>query len=406
MILALAAIGLAVLAPSRLITVGAEGEVPTIASALVLAQDGDTILVQGGTYRESRLAVTHSVAILGRGAAVLDGGGDAILLISAPGVTVRGLVLRNVGPSFTEDRAAIRLTGADRCLIRDNVIRDAFFAIYAERTAGCVIAGNVITGTGASETGNANGIHLYATRDMLVERNDVRGHRDGIYLEFGRHAVIRQNLSEGNSRYGLHFMYSDSCAYQDNTFRKNRAGVAVMYSEGVRMTGNTFAEATGPAAYGLLLKEIRDSRLERGTFEGNTVALVVEGSNRLAVIGNRFLRNGWAVRVQADADGGRFERNEFAGNAFDVVTNSRQSSVRFSGNTWDRYAGYDLDRDGVGDVPFRPVRLFGLVVEQHPAAVILLNSLLVDLLDTAERVAPILTPPEPADSAPRLRWQP
>jgi nitrous oxidase accessory protein len=189
-------------------------------------------------------------------------------------------------------------------------------------------------------------------------------------------------------------------------FRKNRAGVAVMYSGGVTMTGNTFAEATGPAAYGLLLKEIRDSRLEGGKFEGNTVALVVEGSNRLSVIGNRFLRNGWAVRLQADAEGGRFERNEFAGNAFDVVTNSRQSSTRFAGNTWDRYAGYDLDRDGVGDVPFRPVRLFGLVVEQHPAAVILLNSLLVELLDTAERVAPILTPPEPADSMPRLRWQP
>jgi len=239
----------------------------------------------------------------------------------------------------------------------------------------------------------------------VVQGNEVRGHRDGIYLEFGRHALIRDNVSTGNSRYGLHFMYSDSCEYRGNTFQGNRAGIAVMYSRTVAMIGNTFADATGPAAYGLLLKEIRDSRLEDNHFTGNTVALSVEGSDRLLARANRFERNGWAVRLYADAEDGRFEGNEFTGNAFDVVTNSRSSSTRFAGNFWDRYEGYDLDRDGVGDVPFRPVRLFGLIVEQHPAAVILLNSLLVTLLDTAERVAPVLTPELPLDTAPLMRWR-
>jgi len=199
-------------------------------------------------------------------------------------------------------------------------------------------------------------------------------------------------------------MYSDSCEYRNNVFRANRAGVAVMYSRNVAMIGNTFADATGPAAYGLLLKEIRDSRLERNHFTGNTVALSVEGGGRLYARGNRFGGNGWAVRLSGDADDGRFEGNQFAGNGFDVVTNSRQNSTRFARNFWDRYQGYDLDHDGLGDVPFRPVRLFGLIVAQHPQAVILLNSLLVTLLDTAERVAPLLAPERPVDEAPLMRW--
>lgn len=391
--------------PARTIVVAPGTPMASLAAALARAADGDTILLRRGTYHESRLQVNRRVTILGEHGPVLDGDGEPILLISADGVSVRGLVLQHVATSYTDDRAAIRLSSVTGCRIEENVIRDAFFAIYAARSQDCVIAGNRIVGSGRSETGNANAIHLYATRGFIVERNDVRGHRDGIYIEFGRQALIRGNTSDGNARYGLHFMYSDSCAYRDNVFRNNRAGVAVMYSRNVVMTSNTFAGVTGMAAYGLLLKEIRTSRLTGNTFSGNTVALSVEGSDRLVATGNRFQRNGWAVRLYADAEEGHFEGNQFVNNAFDVVTNSRESSTTFAGNFWDRYDGYDLDRDGRGDVPFRPVRLFGLIVEQHPAAIILLNSLLVTLLDTAERVAPVLTPAFPVDAAPLMSWR-
>jgi len=72
---------------------------------------------------------------------------------------------------------------------------------------------------------------------------------------------IRDNLSTGNLRYGMHFMYSDDCRYTNNVFRKNGSGVAVMFTKRVQMVGNRFEDNWGPAAYGLLLKEISDSRL-------------------------------------------------------------------------------------------------------------------------------------------------
>lgn len=397
---------LAALLPARVIHVAPGTAVATVGAALERAGRGDTIVVHAGLYREAGLRVTRPMQIIGEGAPVIDGGGASVFLVSADSVGIAGLTIRNVAPSFTEDRAAIRVEGARGCSIRDNIIRDSFFAIYTARAEDCVIAGNVIVGTGKTETANGNAIHLYRSRGMVILRNEVRGHRDGIYLEFGRHATIRGNSSVGNTRYGLHFMYSDSCAYEGNTFRGNRAGVAVMYSRNVAMTRNIFAGATGAAAYGLLLKEITDSRLEQNTFTANTVALSLEGGERVLARRNHFVRNGWAVRLRADADGGSFEGNEFNGNAFDVVTNSRQAPTRFAGNFWDRYDGYDLDHDGLGDVPFRPVRLFGLVVEQHPDAILLLNSLLVNLLDLSERVAPILTPELPVDSTPLIRRRP
>ena len=88
-----------------------------------------------------------------------------------------------------------------------------------------------------------------------------------------------------------------------------------------------------------------------------------------------------------------------------MATNSSSGSPSsFTENFWDGYAGYDLDGDGYGDVPFRPVRLFSVLVEQSEPAIILLRSFLVDLLDLAERVLPAITPEGLVDGRPLMRW--
>jgi nitrous oxidase accessory protein len=109
------------------------------------------------------------------------------------------------------------------------------------------------------------------------------------------------------------------------------------------------------------------------------------------------------MRVLADAQDNHISGNAFTGNVFDVGTNSRQNYSTFLGNWFDRYRGYDLDRNGRGDVPHAPVRLFALLVEQSPAALVLVRSMLVDLLDVAERVIPTLTPHTLRDEAPLMR---
>ncbi|MDX1488496.1 MAG: nitrous oxide reductase family maturation protein NosD, partial [Acidiferrobacterales bacterium] len=267
----------------------------------------------------------------------------------------------------------------------------------------CTITDNTFRGLEVKESRAGNGIHLWYSRYITVRRNEIVGHRDGIYFEFVEDSIVEENLSEGNMRYGLHFMFSDRCRYAHNTFRGNGAGVAVMYTKHVEMTNNVFEDNWGPAAFGLLLKDITDSKIASNAFVENTVGIYAEGSNRVEIKENRFVRNGWAVKIMADAYENLFTRNNFVGNSFDVGTNSRQSFSTFEGNYWDAYEGYDLDRDGVGDVPFRPVRLFSLIVERHEPALLLMRSLFVQLLDLAERVAPTLTPETLVDAYPLMR---
>ena len=386
------------------VTVSPAGTVRTIAAALRLVRSGGRVIVEAGTYREPTIEVTRPVELVGRGSPVLDGeGARGLLLITADDVTVRGFRVANVGSSYMDDRAAIRITGAKRCVVTGNVLDGAFFGIYLANVEGCRIEGNVLRATNATESSSGNGIHLWSSRGVVVARNRVSGFRDGIYFEFVHDTEVRDNVSEGNIRYGLHFMYSDDCRYLANTFRRNGSGVAVMYTKRVEMTGNRFEDNWGAAAYGLLLKEISDAKLERNVFQGNTTGLVADGANRMIADRNDFVRNGWAVKLDASTVDGRMTRNNFVSNTFDVATNSRAPSTVLAGNYWDAYRGYDLDNDGVGDVPFRPVRLFSMIVERHEPALILLRSAFVELLDAAERVMPAITPTNLADARPSMR---
>jgi nitrous oxidase accessory protein len=159
----------------------------------------------------------------------------------------------------------------------------------------------------------------------------------------------------------------------------------------------------GAAAYGLLLKEISDVRLERNVFSRNTTGVMADGTTRLTVTNNRFADNGWAIKLDANTQTGRVAANDFVGNTFDVATNGSSTDTVLDGNYWDAYRGYDLKRDGYGDVPFRPVRLFSVLVERNSPALILLRSTFVALLDAAERVVPALTPDALADTRPAMR---
>jgi nitrous oxidase accessory protein len=295
------------LAAQQTIVVRRGGPVATLADALHLAGDGDRIVITSGTYpQDAPLVVAHRVDIAGEGMPVLEGAGEHELLrVTADSVRIRGLVFRNVHTSFIDDRAAVRFLEVEGCTLEGSRFEGTFFGVYLQKAAGCRIAGNRFVGAGKSETGSGNAIHLWNSTRTTIADNEITRHRDGIYLEFARHVDVVHNTSEANFRYGLHFMFSDSCSYRGNLFRRNGAGIAVMYSKQVDMHGNRFEDNWGSGAYGLLLKDITDGRLEDNRFAQNSTALFLEGSSRLLIRGNEFYRNGWAIKLMANTEGNR-----------------------------------------------------------------------------------------------------
>jgi nitrous oxidase accessory protein len=384
--------------------VGANQPYTNIRTALEKAQTGDTIFVHEGIYAEGNLTVDKSLTLIGLNYPVLDGQHNCeILTVTASDVTIRGFEIRNSGQLSTLDVAGIKVLSANNVTVEENRLRDCNFGIYFSNTVGGRVCCNDIRGILKEEQNSGNGIHFWKGSSAVIEENYITGQRDGIYFEFVTDSEIRANNSEGNLRYGLHFMFSHNDKYLQNTFRNNGAGVAVMYSRQVQMFENQFVENWGSSAYGILLKDISDSHIWKNTFERNSAGVYMEGASRITMEQNQFRENGWALRVQASCDANVVRQNNFTGNSFDVATNGHTVLNTFEGNYWDKYEGYDLDRDGTGDVPFRPVSLYAVVVERMPYGLMLMRSFMVYLLDKAEKIIPSLTPEQLMDEKPAMR---
>ncbi|MDX1640653.1 MAG: nitrous oxide reductase family maturation protein NosD [Balneolaceae bacterium] len=383
--------------------VSPNGELSSLAEALSVADSHTTILLQDGIYPERNVHITKPVTIEGSGNAVVDAEGEGFVLkIESDSVTVRNIEVRNAGISFMDDNAGILIHKSQNVLIENVTLVDNFFGIYLSESHNITIRNNTLTASGERETQSGNGIHLWYSKDVNIHDNTIQGHRDGIYFEFVEDVTITNNLSEQNLRYGQHFMFSDRCEFTGNIFRNNGAGVAVMYTDKVTMRENIFEDNWGSAAYGLLMKEIRESHVIDNTFRNNSVGLYMEASNRNRIKRNDFTDNGWAMKVMANSMDNQIMENNFINNSFEVATNSRQNFNMFNKNYWSHYSGYDLDRDGIGDVPHHPVRLFSMMIEKQPETLMLMRSLLIEILDTAERIMPILTPEELVDKKPQM----
>ncbi len=376
----------------------------TIKEAVANASAYDTLLIKKGVYKEFNIVIDKPLVIIGKDYPLIDGEdkGEIIRIVS-DGVTIDGLYIINVGTSYTSDYAAIRVVKSENYVIQNMVLEKLFFGIYLERSNNGKVYNNKILGDAVNEYNSGNGIQLWYSHNVEVDRNIVQGVRDGIYLEFSDHITINNNKSINNLRYGLHFMFSNDDVYTNNIFENNGAGVAVMFSKRIKMVGNTFKKNWGTAAFGLLLKEITDAEISGNTFEENTIGINIEGSNRIEYRNNNFIKNGWAVKVLGACYTNTFIGNNFLYNSFDISYYSKLNDNLFEENYWSNYTGYDLDKNGIGDVPYRPVKLFSYIVNRTPETIILLRSLFMDIIDFSEKVSPVFTPDNLLDARPLMK---
>lgn len=390
---------------TKVIEVGPQLQIKTIKEALMKAESGDSINITSGRYFEYGLTVDRSVTIYSLSGAIVDAEGKAedIFIVRADHVKITGLRLVNVGVSFLREASAIRLAHCEGGTIDNNIVDSCFFGIYVEKGNCLMIRNNRIRGAFEDEASAGNAIHVWKAKGLIIADNMTRGHRDGVYFEFVDNSVIQNNVSRNNLRYGLHFMFSNHDFYENNTFENNGAGVAVMFSNEIKMVRNNFRHNWGGSSYGLLLKEISDGEIRGNRFIKNTVGILAEGANRLVISANEFRLNGTAMDIKGNCLDNEILRNNLVANTYEVVTNTRYNKNFFHANYWSGYYGYDYDRDGFGDVAYRPVNLFAKVTYEVPSASFLFHSPLVHLMELSEKIFPQFIPETLVDAKPRIK---
>ncbi|WP_410881224.1 nitrous oxide reductase family maturation protein NosD [Myroides sp. DW712] len=388
---------------AKTITVRPQSAISTIKQAIALAEDYDLIVVEAGTYKETEIHITKPLTLLSKNAIVDGENKGEIFSIQSDYVTLKDFTIINVGSSYIKDYAAIRVRESKHFIIENNTIKNLFFGIYLEKSKEGKVLSNKIYGKAKSEFNSGNGIQLWYCNNIEIKDNYVEKVRDGIYLEFSNYCTIDRNISKNNVRYGLHFMFSNHDIVTNCSYTNNGAGVAIMFSKSMKMSHNLFSDNWGSAAYGVLLKEVNDTEISFNIFKNNTTAINIEGSNRVTYTHNDFISNGWAVNSRGANYQNQINYNNFLQNSFDLLYQGQLNQNNFDSNYWSNYTGYDLDKDGIGDIPYRPIKLFSYIVNKTPESIIFLRSLFVDIIDFSEKVAPVFTPDNLVDAKPFIK---
>jgi nitrous oxidase accessory protein len=376
------------------------------AAALGVAADGDTVTLTAGVH-DGPLLVHARLVLRGEPGAVVDGGhSGTVVRVGAPGAVLEDMTVRATGARVLTTDAAVTVIGAPGATVRRLAITDALYGIYVERSDGIAIRDCRLRGRVAplQVDGEGDGIHLWYTNRPRIERNDVGRFTDAIYLSFVNDAAIAGNRLELNGRYGLHTMYCQASHLLANRFARNAAGCAIMFSNHLDVRDNDFWRNRGPRTYGLLLKDCSDGLFTDNRMVDNTVAVFMDNSNRNRLWGNLLEDNGWGLLIFSSCADNQVYSNSFVNNDYPVSLDMRYTTNRFDdgtrGNYWSENAPYDLDGDGVSDVPFSPVTAFAFVSKQYPDLSILAKSPAVAALAVAERVVPALRPSEAVDRHP------
>ncbi len=376
-----------------------------LASLVAQAPPGATLHLPAGTYR-GPVTIDKPLHIVGSGpkSTVIQGDYQGnVLTVTAPGVSIRGVTVRGSGNDLLYDDAGILVLSSNN-VFEDLLLEDNLHGIYLKGSDGNVLRRIRVVGRkelGEEERGN--GFHIWNSHHNLFEDNEVAWSRDSIYFSFASDDIIRGNRAH-HSRYGIHFMYADREVVDGNVLEDNVVGLVVMFSKDVRAVNNIIRRNNaGFRSYGFLMSEAYYLWAEGNAIVANNTGVLMDLS-----IGNTFYRNVIAgnflgVNVLASSQDNRFVGNTFADNGSDVRIGQEGLGNKWTdgaGNYWSSYRGWDLDGDGVGDVPHRASDLFTYLAEERPQLMLLLGSPAVALLNEAERQFPVLPIPRVVDGRP------
>jgi len=374
----------------------------SIQSDIDAARAHDVVRIPSGTYT-GNLVLNKPLILEGVGRPVIRGMGQgSVITITAPGCTVRGFIIEHSGGMLVDEDSGVLLK-SDGNRIESNELRDILFGVYFYSSSHNRVIANIIHGREALESGERGaGIHIYDAIDNTIEDNTITFARDGMYLQNASNSAIRRNrVSE--VRYGLHYMYSNDNVFEDNAFSNNIAGAAIMYSHDIQFRRNVFMHNRGFSSFGILFQDSERCTSRHNLIVDNAVGIFAEALRNSTFSENLIGENDIAIEMFSSVDANEFTRNNFIGNLSPIKLIGKSTTTRWSGNYWSEYSGYDLDGDGIGDVPFKIQNLFEHLESNYPRLRIYFDSPSAQVLAMAEQSFPILEAAREFDPHPLMR---
>jgi len=380
--------------PNDCVTVAADADLQALVDG---AEDGATLCLEPGSY-VGPLNVSKRIEIWGPRDAVIRSAGEGTTIeIAADGVGLAGVTVDGSGGRFDTLDAAVHVV-ADDVRVEGVRVQNAAFGLLIEKANRASILRNVVQGPDQGPLGlRGDGIRLWETRDSEVRDNQVIGCRDMVVWYSSGNRLIGNTVVR--SRYGTHFMYSHDNRVERNQYLDNVVGIFIMYSRNLTLRENLLARSSGPGGMGLGIKESGNLTVSDNAFIANTKGVYMdtaplEPEDFNTFENNAFFHSEVAILMHSSQKRNAFLRNQFVSNhsQLQVEGGGNALEVDWNGNSFDDYAGYDMDRDGFGDIPYELRRLSSQLESTYPQLQFFRGAITLELLDAISSLFPMVEP--------------
>ena len=326
--------------------------------AIDKASPYSTINLSNATYI-GNITINKPLNIIGKDDNVIIKGtsSGSVIKINSSNVTLKNLTITNSGDRMDKIDSAISIQKALHVEINNCKLLNSLYGIDMDMVSSSKILNNDITSKNKDISLRGNALKMYYSHNNLIQDNTIEYSRD-VTLNYSNNNIFKNNTFKHN-RFSTHLSMSNKNKFISNKYVYNSVSIMLMGAMDTNITNNTIQSSNGASGIGIVMGKVSNLIFEHNVVKYNAKALYIEGLEKRKGIKryinhNDIIYNGEALHFHASIKDNKITHNNIYGNIDDVV---KDSGSKFSNsniveyNYWDRYAGFDRDKDGIGDTP-------------------------------------------------------
>ena len=377
--------------------------IPALANPLQEAIDNappySTLKLSTGTYF-GNIKIDKPISLIGKDDnVVIQGEGiGSVISINSSFVILKNLIITGSGSRMEKLDSAISIKKAKKCEISSCKILDSLYGIDMVMLHDSIISNNYITSKKLPITFRGNALKLYYSHNNLFENNTIESSKD-VTLNYSNNNLFKANKFL-NNRFATHLSQSDNNSFEDNIYKYNSVSIMLMGAKNTTILNNTIQSSKGAAGIAVVINGVANFRFEKNRVQFNAKALYIGGQEKAKgmkryINYNNISYNGEALHFHASIKDNTITHNKIFGNIDDIVKDMEGKfgdSNLVEYNYWGRYAGFDRDKDNIGDTPHKVYQYADQLWHYNNKVKFFYGSPIMSLLNFLSNLAPFVEP--------------
>jgi len=262
-----------------------------------------------------------------------------------------------------------------------------------------IISNNQISSKDSHISFKGDGLKLWYSHNNIIKDNTIDGSKNITITRSNNNKIINNEFK--NNMLGLYIELSKGNQIKQNIFSHNSVGIMLKGAKNTTIIENEILSSKGSAGIGIVADGVRKLLLENNKISFNAKGIYIgskatETDMQRVIKNNTISYNGEAFHFHEAIKNNTITHNQIFGNIEDVVKDvrgvnpSKTNIIQY--NYWDRYAGFDRDKDHIGDTAHKNFQYADKLWHYNHKIKFFYASPVMSLLNFLANLAPFIEP--------------